>query len=342
MKEAQKINSHVLGMGGYNFVYGDNLPVYDFFSYEDKWGKKSLSVWKKKLANVYTEEEYGNIGVNVANHYSYAVGSGYGVAAALTAWTMKFKCDLDAKGDKTTERERVTLDRLLETVAIAWRLLYEGAGLSGFSHKASMIYSVLLNASYSHKTGNIKYDPNTSKDFPLGKYHRWDAKGTFYDDKGKEVKLQNRNAYKVLLGLFMDKMDLNESSGLKDVHMKLLIMGRAFTKAYLNLELYGNTGKAFKSVKNAAILVGALRRIGQGRDPVELNKKQNDNTDPQFSEWEESQPISMFEAIRENERYNSIKHEYISNLLRYGAAIHIHFAAYIEEQQDDDGLLIEN
>lgn len=163
------MNNHIMGMGGYVLCYGSNpadWPCSEFFDYEASVTKKALRVDEKTykilekkgiLPHIRQKPlvEWFGATEDVPKHYRMVVGITYNIAVIAinesldlqyVIWTLeKIKAEkgsLPEKFEKQLKVAKVNLDLNLKACAIAWRLLYEGLGLAGFSPEATIWISL--------------------------------------------------------------------------------------------------------------------------------------------------------------------------------------------------------
>lgn len=145
---AMKMNDSALGLAGYTLAYGDNpsaWPCAEFSSYKDKHGKKLLSV-NVKYATDFTVQKYFDGAEMVSKHYQGAVGIAYGICSALTFETVHLQyLNGTAKAKENTAKK---LEVYKQALAIAWRKVYEGLGLAGYTPEANRFFELLNKASW--------------------------------------------------------------------------------------------------------------------------------------------------------------------------------------------------
>lgn len=273
-KRAAAINESIMGPQGYHFVYGDNLPIYDFSNHDDKWGnKKSTKVWDKEIVSSLSVEEYGAGAALVSTHYKYNVGISYAMCSQLVFATVnKFYHKPESEDFKA----------LLEATVIAWRLIYEGLGLSGYSVKAKEFFLLLNVLAFDYKNCRVY---RTNK--PDAKYIMpW----TY-----EEVKAEGYQV-KEVDGLAELRTYIQEGTEFSDAALTKLVRSRAFCMTYRKVENYGEKSFAKKDarreLKAGAIMAGTLRRLGQGNDPVEVIP-----FEAAAAEEQESGKSSLFEIV---------------------------------------------
>lgn len=171
------MNKHVMGMGGYLLCYDHkssmtNLPCAEFVSFKDAWTKKKIIVhpgseaqkvqlkkgilpYARNKAVIDWIETVGD----VQDHYRSGVSTSYNIAvtAVNEALDLQYQVweghpDLDGRLPK-----RLLLS--LRTCAIAWRLLYEGLGLAGYSEGASRWFQLFSLGSFAVKFQEGPFGP---------------------------------------------------------------------------------------------------------------------------------------------------------------------------------------
>lgn len=173
-KHMLAMNTHPMGMQGYILAYGPNVkdwPCAEFSSHVDAWTKKAIIVeaGSKALAkqidkgilpyarNKAVSEWISTVG-QVNEHYRNGVSTSYNIAvvAVNDALDLQYKLwniglDYEIEYAKANDPETATLAKqltlALRTCAIAWRLLYEGLGLAGYSDGASKWFKLFNLAS---------------------------------------------------------------------------------------------------------------------------------------------------------------------------------------------------
>jgi hypothetical protein len=258
-EEIIALNNSLMGMGGYEFLYGQNVPFADFMSVKDKYGKKDPAGKVTMIASSIknpdcakesliplTPEVLGDFASRVANHYKTAVGTAYGICSKL----IFHAADEAAKGD--TPR----LQQLIEASLISWRLLYEGLGLSGYSREASQVFSFLNMASVDTKGGIT------------GR-----AQVSIIADK-VDVIFEDKTVFSTRDFCVDAAPIMAEMSAFSDLNVSveafdLIIGARTVTRALSKLEGFGKApSQWWEEVLPGAIKYGTLRRISQGDDRV--------------------------------------------------------------------------
>lgn len=366
-EQAAEINSSLMGMGGYYFAYGKELPFADFMSYEDKWGKKNFTKISKPIATLIPVDRYGYDAALVAEHYKFNVGISYGVCSTLTFATVN---KLYA-GDED-------LNVYLKACVVAWRLVYEGLGLSGYSEKATNFFEHLFIGviASSKKDGKV-YRSSAQKsemyldncDF-LGLDHDKVTQTTIEaaasqmiarlvaeadSDEGSKdeielLKLEVKEAADYLSKAVAQRSikgskdaapndevidymtEINSclpTAVQEDEHVKQIIRRlincRKVTSSYSRME---RGAYVPESDQDWAVIYGCLRRIGQGKDPVEVGTTE----DMQYGEVN----TSLFVYLTERELANNLKCGFLRRYLNFGGAIYTTLISKIRDENDAD------
>ena len=151
------MNTHPMGMAGYAVCYGDSFsgwPCEEFCSFKDAWSKKKLNVTSgskveegliKKGILPYIRrkpmKEFTGAYRGVNSHYRGAVGTSYNlsVAAVYECLQLQYTVWNGDTSEATAEKLRIAL----LACASAWRLVYEGLGLAGYTPEAKAWFSLL-------------------------------------------------------------------------------------------------------------------------------------------------------------------------------------------------------
>ena len=299
---AKQMNAHAMGQSGYSLVYGKDAsqhPYAEFCSYSDKWGKKAVN----KVGTICRQipfSDYCNGARLVADHYSYAVGISYGICSVLTFYTANLKyAGVDAELVRVAE---------LATV-VAWRKLYEGLGLSGYSAKASQFFDILRVATFSDK-GTYIISKEGFPDYPAN------AKS------GEEV-----------LNASTKLIELAEIGHMPDAKaiMQAILAANQVRTGYSRLE---NAKKVRDNMVNRAALFGALRRIGQGKygiDPMEEFSQEA----TQGME-DEMKPRSTYSIVKARGLHTQMQCPFLSEVLESAVDIHFELAKkYVQDEESE-------
>jgi hypothetical protein len=254
LEEANAINGSLMGIAGYRHLYGDNVPFADFMSAKDKHGKKdpaakvamlATSIKNPDSANeeliALTPEVLGDFASRVANHYKSNVGVGYGICSKLVFNA----ADVAAKGPSAE------LNILTEACLIAWRLLYEGLGLSGYSREAYNVFDIINKASVDTKALQVALI-GQSVEVVFEDKTVWTTRDLCVS--GAEILSQAAP---------FSSLDLNVGV------YTAIIAARTTTRTIAKLEGFGKEPSTWwTAVIPSSIKYGTLRRISQGDDRV--------------------------------------------------------------------------
>ena len=285
-KRAHKINDSLMGPAGYFWMYGNvssyseyiklpankrpELPFDEFMSRDDKFGKKAISFNEKNSnpiittsikGEAFTLGLYAHYADLVNSHYKAAVGSSYAVCSQLVFAASEYLFH----GEKVKARFEATL----KACVVSWRLVYEGLSLAGWTPNADTYFRYYAQAAKDYEVGRVKEE---------GK--KGEIVKSFYFKGGHEV-----NALPILSDCLAEAGIHKEvlTSGL----LRDLLRAQAVCLTYVGLEKYGTTNKSLEHLESAAVVAGALRRIGQGKDPAEILE------DDAFAAPDENVPMSM-------------------------------------------------
>ena len=294
-----EMNNHFMGMRGYTYAYGNEpsgWPCAEFSSYKDKWGKKAIVVPQGTAKSYVTRKDaswYIGAAERVANHYTGAVGISYGICSVLTFQAAELKYQLEA-GNNNVANVYKLYER---TLAIVWRLLYEGLGLAGYSADAKMYFDILSIATWKN-----------------------------------EYMLVDGVATRVAVGTPKEKClpcvpKLIELMGLS--HLKVEIATEIIKLILAAEKIRQNRGALERGkdrvanlsqheVDNTAIYTG-LRAIGQGKDVGGNNALASNDGD--FSS-DDVQPQSLFNLVLNNKLTNRMSCDWLAELLQTGSEIH--------------------
>ena len=297
-----------MGMGGYHNLYQEELPVYSFSDHSDKWGhKKSLRVWDKPIANIHTVEAMSDIYVKTREHYTFNVGAAYSVCSHLT---------LQAVNAAVTDRGSEEFQNILKACGLAWRGVYEGKGLSGFSKSNSQFFEILTAACFDPANKLAKRVVVEKDGTEMVRYQPKFMKAKILENETKVSEDIIATIPVLIENLAKDDMFVSE-----DV-VGLLVMARSVTSCYGKIERKGLDSFSSKDGRQAlidtAIVSGAFRRLGQGNDPVEVVAEDIYLTE----EEQEEGPQSLMEAFNERNLSTFIKEPNIAELLSCGTLYH--------------------
>ena len=304
VERALAINESLMGPKGYDYIYGaDNkLPVHDFCAHDDKWGnKKSLTVWEKPIATVISVDSYGSGAVKISQHYKFNVGTSYAICSQLVF------AAANALYAGSSDEE---MDTLIKACVIAWRGVYEGLGLSGYTPEAKKFFDLIRCGAYSFNTGKIK-EVNGEITYGFVK--------TTKDDVVVEV-----DAF-AALGEYFPCASL--------AVIRRLVKSRATCIAYRRVENKGRDSFSKKSEMTslipAAIISGALRRLGQGNDPVEVVVDMEAGV-------EEQTPDSLFALFHEDNYASKLANPILAEVVGTGAQLHACVASELAARAQEE------
>ena len=165
--------------------------------------------------------------------------------------------------DAQTPEGAAKQQSLVGACVIAWRLIYEGGGLSGYSKKNEKLFSFLALASMALKDDMVAVTED-------GLYK------SLYQAKKAGI-LQSCKTVSMASAMNKVMNDALDCTELPAAALKDLAYGAAFYNAYRSIERKGEEGnKLFfvpgydAKVRESSKLFGCLRRLGQGSDPVEV------------------------------------------------------------------------
>ncbi len=295
------MNNHFMGMRGYTYVYGtepSGWPCAEFSSYKDKWGKKAIVVPAGTEKSYVTRKDaswYKGAAVKVANHYTGPVGISYGICSALTFKATELRYQLEAGYNVAN-----TLKLYERTLAVVWRLLYEGLGLAGYSANAKKFFDILNVAVWkSHYAVNA-----------AGEIIR----------PGKDVLKQDQIECIPVLVELMGLTHLNPAIAVEIVRAMLEAERVRQNRGALERGKARVEYMSQHDVHNTAILTG-LRAIGQGRNDgglkaLEASLDMDEVSDDTIS------PQSLFSIILDNKLTLTMSCTWLAELLQAGAEIH--------------------
>ena len=340
-----EMNDSWVGVKGYKIIYGDDVSNWPYAEFSEspkkKWMKWDNAEDKAEFCKPYVSciPKYSTVdadgkevmgyfesGVNVQKHYVAAVGIAYGIASVLT-----FKL-ADALYDSTVSAYNIKAMKL--AVVIAWRALYEGLGLAGYSKAATKWFAILgaskLSGTYVEKDGEYFYPghKNVTKNDSI-----LDAASTLLYLGEKEV--DGKGLSKFWLG--KEKADgSNDYYNLMYKAMKLILEAEATRTFYSGLEKGSKVVKIIRTEKQLkeCYMFGGLRRMGQGFDPAGINMLEAEN---QVDIDDETiLPQSLFAGIAQTQAYNGLSNPYLKSLLINGTSIHNNISSYLYDEMKAD------
>ena len=293
--EALKMNEDLMSMNGYRLVYGADSskhPCAEFCEYATKWGKKAL-VWEDKAKEdkyltpyigEMKQADYEAYGKNVPAHYLTAVGIAYNICVVLTHKAVNLQYEIWSKQDtgESLGNLKGILDLTKMAMTVAWRSLYEGLGLGGFSPEATRFYAILRVAAFQEVFVDKEIEGKLVPSFA---------------DKNKPSQIKKD----CLDALSYLGNDLDMQGGLSHLNkdnkntLPKAIMAEIVKAVKISFNWTAiETGKdrVSKMTKldiTEAVLYGCLRRAGQGLDPAgQLALESSDQEDAEFDEDGES------------------------------------------------------
>ena len=328
--DVNEINESWVGMKGYKIIYGDKVAGWPYAEFSEspkkKWMKWDNVADKAKYCVPYVTKigkaNYLQSGELVQKHYVAAVGIAYGIASVLT-----FKL-ADALYNPSISS--MDIQALKLAVVIAWRAIYEGLGLAGYSDAATKWFAVLgaskISGQYVFKDGEYlspKDKKVTKDDVPV------DAISTLlYLGEKEEL---GKGLSKFWVG--KDRADGSNHYYILMYKAMALILAAEKTRTFFGgIEKGGNITKLIYTedqLKDCYVF-GGLRRMGQGCDPAGINTLEaNDAMD---MDEEAILPKSLFVGIEETQAYNRLSNPYLRALLVNGTSIHNNVSLYLYEE----------
>lgn len=293
--EALKMNEDLMSMNGYRLVYGADSskhPCAEFCEYAAKWGKKAL-VWEDKAKEdkyltpyigEMPQADYEAYGENVPAHYLTAVGIAYNICVVLTHKAVNLQYEIWSKQDagESLGNLKGILDLTKMAMAVAWRALYEGLGLGGFSPEATRFYAILRVAAFQGVFVDKEVEGKLVPSFA---------------DKNKPNQIKKE----CLDALTYLGNDLDTQGGLSHLNkdgkntlpkaiMQEIVKAVRISFNWTAIERGADrVGKMTKLDITEAVLYGCLRRAGQGLDPSgQLALESSDQEDAEYDEDGES------------------------------------------------------
>ena len=261
--DAIKANKSIVGLAGYKMIYASSkLPFSDFV---ESPAKKNLIrpegfAYATFLPHDDVEEyafntEFGHVGlkgihVKTSDHYKYSVGTGYGIASAITCWAAV----------KAYDESFTRMDLLEKAILVIWTLIYEGLGLSGYSAKAAEFFKVLRVASLSI------YD--NGKDYPYT-YAINDAGDIVprFADEVKANKLELLDAVNYMLAALDLPTDSDDWIAVMEIICDFNHYRMKYGKLDRNELSFEDLEKLGDFKLSRIAMVGMFRHMGRGVDP---------------------------------------------------------------------------
>lgn len=329
--EALKMNEDLMSMNGYKLVYGADSskhPCAEFCEYAAKWGKKAL-IWEDKAKEdkyltpyigEMPQADYEAYGENVPAHYLTAVGIAYNICVVLTHKAVNLQYEIWSKQDSGEPlgnlEGRLQLTKM--AMAVAWRSLYEGLGLGGFSPEATRFYAILRVAAFQ---GVFVDKEVEGKIIP-----------SFADkNKTNQIKKECLDALTYLGN------DLDTQGGLSHLNkdgkntlpkaiMQEIVKAVRISFNWTAIERGADrVGKMTKLDITEAVLYGCLRRAGQGLDPSgQLALESSDQEDAEYDEDGESiTPESLMQKAIKLSAWQYEHCPWIADVIQTATNLHV-------------------
>lgn len=291
-ERALKFNDSYLSLKGYSLVYGLDPKQHPFADFCEVPGKKKIDYcWNNYF---WPEDKYRQVCKDVRNHYIGPVGASYGVSSMLV-FDLVNKMYSGTKDNVINKYEAATV--------CAWRMLYEGLGLAGWSADASKFFTILRAAAFAkaHLPGNnlVGYSEDG----------RITAFGYVKDDEDKKP-FDPIDPLIELSGLNYQNPDKTEEEihAIKRVIMKKVVEAMSYYIGFNALTRgnpYAKTVMKDKTFFIKSVVYGALRQATQGTDPVEVK------------EFEDVDDLSMslHETVIKEQLYHYIQCPWLQTLL---------------------------
>lgn len=303
IEEAIKANRNLLSIKGYTLLFGDNPakhPYADFcLAKEAKFKKSFLKDSNLVYFWYFTPEQYFEVVMNVHNHYKSAVGISYGIASVLTFELTELAYQL---GDMKEENGTYKLKKY--ATLVAWGILYEGLGLSGWSAKAALFFEC-LRLRFKPLVGFDKEGKLTAeKQFWVGEQDGFNPCGKMveilkgeFTPSGEEVK----NVDKFFNGVLRLLIDAEETR----LAFGAIAKGRASVK-----------GMDAARVAKAA-LAGCLREGSRGTDVGgELQYEEN-------NAYEEVPARSIHSIVQDAKLWETLDSPLLSGMVERLSSLHV-------------------
>jgi len=338
--DINEMNDSWVGVKGYKIIYGDNVSKWPYAEFSEKpkkkWMKWDTAEDKAKYCLPYvssiskysyvndagkTSIGYFESGELVQKHYVAAVGIAYGIASVLT-----FKLADMLYSDKQDNVKAMKL-----AVVVAWRAIYEGLGLAGYSEAATKWFAILgaskISGTYVCKDGvymSPKDKRATKEDKVLDA-----AYSLLFLGEDEEV----GNG----LSKFWEGKELSDGSNpyftLMYKAMKAILEAEKTRTFFGGLEKGSNVTKLIRTddqLKDAYIF-GGLRRMGQGADPAGITMRDanlfDDGTDEDVI-----LPISLFAGIDQSGATSRLSCPWLKSMLDKGTYIHNRVSTYLHDE----------
>lgn len=337
-----------MSMKGYRLVYGSdprNHPCAEFCGYSDKWGKKAL-YWEdeSKEAKYLTpyigemkQEVYEGYGLNVPAHYLTAVGIAYNICVVLTHKAVNLQYEIWSKQESEESLEKLpgTLTLTKMAMAVAWRSLYEGLGLGGFSPEATRFYAILRVAAFEPHFVEGVNGPEFANRKKPNQVKKDCLEALLYlgNDLNKEGGLFHL--------AYDEKGNFDKELSLPKGVMQLIAKACKTSFNWTAIERGADrVGTIPKLEVLEAVLYGCLRRAGQGLDPAgQLALESRGDEDSEVDEdGENVTPESLMQKAIKLNIWQYEHCPWIADVIKTATNLHVQAnkIIYIANKPEDD------
>ena len=286
LEDCLAMNKHPLGMVGYKVAYGNdpaNWPIAEFCSYDEKWGKKAVHwgflpeekeraiVKKYPYITVLSAKKDEDSKRLVSSHYRGCVGTAYNICVVLTHKTLSAM----ASGENSV--------KLQMAMAIAWRLVYEGLGLGGYTPNSRKFFKLLSVGTFPGKAGfaNAVYRLVSREATPDNP--EWETDGGLQPDWVNDTTASGQKL--PLVSEMVKLMELEHIKSAEAIVVELLSANRMAQDWKAIETAKQRTGNMDLVTQQEAMAYGAIRRaLGQGWDPAGYSQLEAENTEEMDSE----------------------------------------------------------
>ena len=297
-QRALELNEQTLSFKGYWDMYGLNPANHPFADFCEVPGKKEITY---KWTNMFwLENQYRETCKKVRGHYFGPVAVSYGVASMAVFDLINY---VNGPNPKTVE----TGIRKLAT-AFAWRLMYEGLGLAGWSDGAKDFFDILRSITYAYFFNNLSV-----KGLEVG--HDKDGKWTSKKEEIVSNKIADPIDHLIKLSGFdyqNDQMNEKQLDYVKRKVMERTIRNNLYMIGFQTITKGTNFQKYLAKnpeVMKNCVIYGALRKAIQGSDPGFLLEMGNDLGG-------EVQAHSLHKLVNKNKLYRFVNCEWLAKLLK--------------------------
>ncbi len=350
-KDVNEMNDSWVGLKGYKIVYGDDVSNWPYAEFSEKPKKKWLK-WdnaadkakycKPYVSTIskysYTDEDgkehigYFESGELVQKHYVAAVGIAYGIASALT-----FKLANILYSNKP--EDLVNVKALKLAVVIAWRALYEGLGLAGYSAAATKWFAILgaskMTGTFVYKDGEYMYpsDQRVTKEDKV-----IDAvKTLLYLGEEEE---DGNGLSKFWVGKTKEDGS-NSYYNLMYRAMSFILEAERTRTFFTGMEKGSRVTKLIKTETELleSYIYGGLRRMGQGADPAGVAMRESKLEMMESGGMDDEDhisPLSLFAALDKSKASETMHNPWLKEMLDNGVYIHNNVSSYIFKAAQQD------